>query len=171
MGSLARGPPLPLPASGGPWWAAPRLRRPGHTSSFPEKVRWAGRLPVPKPQPARVRTRVPARGSSQSQRRRNPRTPPRRPEAKATLQHRTPCVSARAPVFVGQAAAAGPAHPIPARSRYTGAECAGPVAKTPEPAGVSQTRPRAFTHARSSALRGRPCAPAHTCAGVRRAPS
>lgn len=87
----------------------------------------------------------------------SPHTTAPPPEGKATLQHRTARVSARAPVFVGRAAAAGPAHSVPARSHYTGADCAGPAAKTPEPAGVSQARPhRAFTHARSSTFRGRP---------------
>lgn len=95
-GVVSQGPPLPLPASGGPRRAAPRLRRPGHTSSFPEKVRWAGRLPVPKPQPARVRTRVPARGFSQSQRRRNPRTPPR-PQKERLPCNTEPRVFPRAP--------------------------------------------------------------------------
>ena len=156
MGPLARGPLPPSPRLGRPpVGSAPAAEARSHLL-VPGESALGGAPPGPQTttrpsQDARSGPRL-----SQSQRRRNPRRPPCPAEGKATLQHRTACVSARAPVFVGRAAAARPARPVPARSRYTSAGCAGSGAKTPEPAGVPQGHPRAFTHARSSTFRGRP---------------
>lgn len=173
-GVVSQGPPpVPLPASGGPRWAAPRLRRPGHTSSFPEKVRWAGRLPVPKPQPARVRTRVPARGFSQSQQRRNPRTPPR-PHQKERLPCNTePRVFPRAP-RCSWAGLRQRDQPTLSQLEATTLErtALGPRRRPLSPQASPRPAPTGRSRMRAAPLfAGGRCAPAHTCAGVCGAPS